>query len=123
MPYVWRFLAQDVRLEVGSEWVQDGVRYAAAFVVLSMLYALLYGWLPDVRQKLRSIVPGALCGASLWIAAALISVTLRNAGKLVLIYGGFAGVVATLIFFYLSAATLILGAEINAVIRWREPGD
>ena len=40
---------------------------------------------------------GALIGAALWIgAAALLSVTLRSATKLVLIYGGFTGAVAPL---------------------------
>jgi membrane protein len=34
-----------------------------------------------------------------------------------LLYGGLVGMVATLVFLYLSAATLIFGAEINAVLR------
>jgi len=50
-------------------------------------------------------------------AAAILSYTLRNAGKLALVYGGFAGLVATLVFLYCSAVTLIFGAEINAVLR------
>ena len=120
MPYVWRFLQDDLGMNVRSLWVQDGVRYGVAFVVLSALYALLYGWLPDVPQKLRTVLPGALCGAALWLcAAALLSQSLRSAGKLVLVYGGFAGMVATLIFLYLSASTLIVGAEVNGVLRGR----
>ena len=42
---------------------------------------------------------------------------LRTAGKLALLYGSFAGVVATLVFLYISATTLIFGAEINGVLR------
>ena len=34
-----------------------------------------------------------------------------------MLYGGLVGMVATLVFLYLSAATLIFGAEINAVLR------
>jgi membrane protein len=34
-----------------------------------------------------------------------------------LLYGSFAGVVATLVFLYISATTLIFGAEINGVLR------
>jgi membrane protein len=64
------------------------------------------------------VLPGALAGALMWLAiAAILSYTLRSAGKLTLIYGGFAGLVATLVFLYLSAVTLIFGAEINAVLR------
>jgi membrane protein len=42
---------------------------------------------------------------------------LRSAAKLVLLYGSFAGAVATLVFLYISATTLIFGAEVNGVLR------
>jgi len=59
----------------------------------------------------------------MWLgAAAILSYTLQNAGKLALVYGGFAGLVATLVFLYLSAVTLIFGAEINGVLRNRAAG-
>ena len=94
------------------------MRYGSAFVVLTVLYALLYGWLPDIRQRLYTVLPGAVVGAALWVgAAATLSYTLRTAGKLALLYGSFAGVVATLVFLYISATTLIFGAEINGVLR------
>jgi len=35
----------------------------------------------------------------------------------VILYGGLAGMVATLVFLYLSAATLIFGAEFNGALR------
>jgi len=54
----------------------------------------------------------------MWLGvAAMLSYTLRSAGKLTLVYGGFAGLVATLVFLYLSAVSLIVGAEINGVLR------
>ena len=54
----------------------------------------------------------------MWLAiAAILSYTLRSAGKLALVYGGFTGLVATLVFLYLSAVSLIFGAEINGVLR------
>jgi membrane protein len=118
MPYVWRVLAAnaDSGLDVG--WLFDGVRYGLAFLVLTVLYALVYGWLPDLHQRLYTVLPGALVGAASWTAAAAtLSYTLRTAGKLVLLYGSFAGVVATLVFLYISATTLIFGAEINGVLR------
>ncbi|KAF1048546.1 YhjD/YihY/BrkB family envelope integrity protein [Xylophilus sp.] len=118
MPYVWRMLEDNVGAAQGIAWLHDGVRYGAAFVALSVLYALLYGWLPDIRQRLYTVLPGALAGAALWVgAAATLSYTLRSAGKLALVYGSFAGVVATLVFLYVSATTLIYGAEVNAVLR------
>jgi membrane protein len=96
------------------------VRYGLAFVVLVLTYAILYGWLPDIPQRLRTVLPGAVFGALMWLgAAAILSYTLRSAGRLEVVYGGFTGLVATLVFLYLSAVTLIFGAEINGVLRER----
>jgi membrane protein len=118
MPFLWPVLEANAGSGKEALWLRNSVRYGTAFVVLSVLYALLYGWLPDLRQRLASVVPGAVVGASLWVgAAATLSYTLRTAGKLALVYGSFAGVVATLVFLYISAATLIFGAEVNAVLH------
>ena len=107
----------------GAAWLHSGIRYTLAFVVLTGLYATMYGWLPDIPQRLRTVLPGALVGALLWLAAAhVLSYTLRSLGKLALVYGGFAGLIATLIFLYVSAVTLIFGAEINAVLRAHSNG-
>jgi membrane protein len=118
MPYVWKLLEANATPGYDPLWLRNGVRYGSAFLVLVFLYALVYGWLPDIRQRLYTVVPGALVGAALWVgAAATLSYTLRTAGKLALLYGSFAGVVATLVFLYISAATLIFGAEVNGVLR------
>lgn len=117
-PYLWRLLAQTVADGDFGPWLFDGFRFGLAYFVVAALYALLYGWLPDISQRLRTVVPGALLGAALWVAAAaMLSHTLRSAGKLLLVYGSFAGLVATLVFLYVSAVTLIFGAEVNAVLR------
>jgi membrane protein len=118
LPYVWRLLEANAATGHETLWLHNGVRYGSAFLALVVLYSLLYGWLPDIRQRLYTVVPGALVGAALWVvAAAALSYTLSTAGKLELLYGSFAGAVATLVFLYISATTLIFGAEINGVLR------
>ncbi|MET0211145.1 MAG: YihY/virulence factor BrkB family protein [Burkholderiaceae bacterium] len=120
MPYLWKLVENSANSGQDALWLHNGVRYGCAFVVLTALYALLYAWLPDAPQRLRTVVPGALTGAALWVgAAATLSYTLRTAGNLALVYGSFAGTVATLVFLYISATTLIFGAELNGVLRER----
>jgi membrane protein len=120
MPHLWELLNRNAPDRETLMWLRDSVRYGAAFVFLSVLYGVLYAWLPDLGRRSRSIVPGAATGALLWVAgAALLSFTLRSAGKLALIYGGLAGIVATMVFLYVSAATLIFGAEVNGALHRR----
>jgi membrane protein len=117
LPYVWAALqgAADQAL-----WLRDGARYGMAFVAVFVLYTALYAWLPDLRQQMGTVLPGALVGSALWvIAVAALSYTLRHVGRLALVYGGFAGAVSTLVFLYACAATLIFGAEVNGVLRQR----
>jgi membrane protein len=122
MPYIWMALDEAVAQESQGVWARDAVRYGIAFVVLTALYAIMYGWLPDIRQRLWTVLPGALVGAVLWLGAAtLLSYTLHNLGKLALVYGSFAGLVATLVFLYVSAVTLIFGAEVNGILRNGKP--
>ncbi|MBO9513526.1 MAG: YihY/virulence factor BrkB family protein [Variovorax sp.] len=118
LPYVYLLLHDHFGAGEEALWLRNSVRYGTAFATLVPLYAALYAGLPDMRQRLGAVLPGAVVGAALWLAAAAtLSYTLRTVGKLALLYGSFAGVVATLVFFYISATTLIFGAEINAVLR------
>jgi len=118
LPYGWAILEKTIGVGAEVAWLRSGVRYTVAFAVLTALYAAMYGWLPDIRQRLRTVLPGAIVGALMWLAAAaILSYTLRSVGKLALVYGGFAGLVASIVFLYVSAVTLIFGAEINAVLR------
>ncbi len=120
LPYVWQIGQLIDATRHGMSILLGTTRYAVAYVVIVALYAAMYAYLPDRRLRLRSVMPGALVGALLWLlAAAMLSYTLRGAGNLALVYGGFAGLVATMVFLYVSAVTVIFGAEINVAIGRR----
>jgi membrane protein len=54
----------------------------------------------------------------LWLGLArLFSYYLQNLGRFTWTYGSLGGIVITLLFFYLSAAIFIFGAEINGARR------
>lgn len=96
--------------------VQGGV---AMLLVLSGI-TLIYRFLPNVPQRLAGVVPGMLLAGLLWFALLFgFSWYLSSFGRFAVVYGSLGGIVITLLFFYLSAATLILGAEFNAAIRIR----
>lgn len=117
-PYVIALIETNAQSRASALWLHEGTRYGGAYLVVLALYTMLYGWLPDIRQRTLTVLPGALIGAAMWVgAAALLSTTLRNASQLSLVYGGFTGLVATLVFLYVSASTLIFGAELNGVLR------
>jgi membrane protein len=56
LPYVWQMLADNVGEGPDVHWVRNAVRYALAYLVLVALYALMYGWLPDIRQRIYTVL-------------------------------------------------------------------
>jgi membrane protein len=61
MPYVVAAAGGQRRLGEEAIWLHNSVRYGSAFLVQLVLYALLYGWLPDIRQRLYTV-----CRARWW---------------------------------------------------------
>lgn len=80
-------------------------------------------WLPGRRHRLRQIWPGVLLTLVLWAAAAQgFGVYLVRFSSYGATYAGLAGIMAALIFLYLLAAILILGAEFNGALIARRKG-
>jgi membrane protein len=87
------------------------------FVMLGL--ALLYRYGPSrAAAKWRWITPGSLLAAALWLAASLaFSFYVSNFGSYDAAYGTLGGVVVALLWFYISAYAVILGAELNAELE------
>jgi membrane protein len=58
LPYIWVLLEKAAGVGAEALWLRTGVRYGLAFFVLVLLYTALYGWLPDIHQRLRTVLPG-----------------------------------------------------------------
>ncbi len=82
----------------------------ALFMAVSALYYLL----PNIKQRLIYVVPGAALVVLLWIGAAyLFTGYLANFNQVNLIYGSLGGIIAALVFFYICNIIFIFGAELN----------
>jgi membrane protein len=90
------------------------LRQAAIFTLLTSATSLLYYALPNAKQKITQTVPGSILVVLLWIALEnLFSLYLKNFHQFSLIYGSLAGMIVSLMFFYLISLAFIFGAEFN----------
>ncbi|MGZ6143476.1 MAG: YihY/virulence factor BrkB family protein [Myxococcales bacterium] len=97
-----------------SGWLRMPV---AAFLMM-IVWATIYYVLPNVRHPVRSILPGSVAGVLVWLAATLgFSLYVSHFGTFGITYGALGGIAILLIWMWLSALALMLGAEINAVLR------
>lgn len=90
------------------------LRYLAIFLLLFFATSFLYYALPNAKQKITQTVPGSILTVVLWgILVKIFIVYLDNFHQFNLVYGSLAGVIISLMFFYLNSIIFILGAEFN----------
>jgi|SRR3989338_535429 len=90
------------------------LRQAAIFSILTCAVSLLYYALPNAKQKITQTIPGSILAVFLWIALQhLFSFYLNNFHQVNFVYGSLAGIIISMMFFYLISLVFILGAEFN----------
>ncbi len=93
------------------------LRYGLGFAVIAIAPAVPRRQLPNVRERWRATVPGAETTAFVWNGFAAVFVFyFGHVADFSLTYGSLGGVAITLVFFYVSAAIFIFGAELDAVL-------
>lgn len=93
--------------------------WLAATALLSFIFAIIYYWAPDLKQRRwRWLTPGvavAICG---WLlASAGLRVYLHFFNNYTATYGSLGAVIVLMTWFYLSGLMLLLGGEVNSEIE------
>jgi membrane protein len=93
--------------------------FALLFGFTVAALSVLYRFGPSREEaKWRWITPGALLAAGLWLLASLaFSSYVSNFGAYDAYYGTLGGVVVAMLWFWISAYAVILGAELNAELE------
>jgi membrane protein len=95
------------------------IGWTAATFLLSLLFAVIYYWGPDVaNKKWRWFTPGAAFGIVCWLAGSFaLRVYLHFFDTYSLTYGSLGAVIILLTWFYMTGLMLLLGAEMNSEIE------
>ncbi len=103
-----------IPLHVTDDWQISDLLFSFSALILFLIVANLYYILPNIRQRLIDVVPGAAITVCLWILAASgYSYYLSTFNQVNMIYGSLGGIIASLIFFFLIHLCFIIGAELN----------
>lgn len=128
-PQVMEWLASQVGLQDIVVTLWTWLRWPVVVVLMMLVVAVLYYVTPDVEQKFRFITPGSVLAVIVWIAASVgFGIYVANFGNYDATYGSVGAVIVLLLYFYISSAVLLLGAEMNAVIEHasadgKDPGE
>lgn len=99
------------------------LRWPIAGLILMLVISLVYYAGPNLRQDFQFFSTGAVIAVTAWIAASVgFGFYVQNFANYSKTYGSMGAVIVLLLYFFLSAAVLLFGAEVNAVIA-RERGE
>lgn len=101
----WLFPVYDLR-----SWVYGAGRSFLLLMVVFFSLTLFYRFAPRRLTRVAEVWPGALCAtALLWVAASVFAVYLKHFATLNAVYGAFGGIMALLLWLYLSGCIFIFG--------------
>ena len=115
LPIVLNFL----RLPTDTVWYVMLVRWPVVLILVALGLAILYRYGPArANRAWRWITPGAAIACLLWIAGSLaFGYYASNFGSYNETFGALGGVIILLMWLWLSAYIILLGAEIDAEIE------
>ena len=83
------------------------------YLLISGVFTFLYMFMPNTNVKFRAALVGGFCGGVMWATIGAIFTTfVLYSTRTLQIYAGFAVVITTLIWLYLSWLVLLVGAQI-----------
>lgn len=92
-------------------------RWTAAALLMMVVWALAFRFLPDTDAPFRVFTPGAFVGVVLWLGISrLFGLYLDHFASYRSIYGALSGGVILLTWLWLSSMALLFAAEVNAVL-------
>jgi len=92
-------------------------RWVGAGILVMVIWAVIYKFLPDTHAPFRVFTPGAAIGVVLWLGISwLFGFYLGHFNSYEATYGALGGAIIFLTWLWLSNIALLFGAEINDVL-------
>jgi membrane protein len=90
---------------------------------VTVVWAVLYKFLPDTNAPFRVFTPGAVIGVLLWLGISFgFGIYLGHFNNYTTTYGALGGGIIFLTWLWLSSIALLFGAEINDVLAHLRTG-
>lgn len=96
------------------------IRILLFIIMLTLVFALFYSFLPRAKKGFKYQIPGALCAAAGWILFSFVySIYIEYFSNYSYVYGSLAAIVFLMLWLYFCMNILLYGAEINKLYEKR----
>jgi membrane protein len=97
--------------------------YIITLITTILVFVSLYQNTPNRRLGFREVVPGAVIASLGWVIVSIaFSYYIDNFGNYSKVYGSLGGIIALLMWLYVSSIIILMGAEINASLMFSKMG-
>ena len=116
-PIAGHWIADRFGLGGQFDLVWSIARWVGAGLLIMVLWAIAYKFLPDTDAPFRIFTPGAIAGVLLWLGISYVfGLYLGYVNSYTTTYGALGGGIIFLTWLWLSSITLLFGAEVNDVL-------
>ena len=103
-------------------WTWWILQWPVVFALVALAIALIYYYAPDAVQEFVWITPGSILATALWLLISLgFKFYIANFTSYTATYGLIGGAIVLMLWFYVSAFAVLIGAELNAEIEHTSP--
>ena len=121
-PTIAAALAERLGLGAAFEWTWNIAQWPVVIALIAIAIGAVNYFAPDAEQDWEWITPGAALSTVLWLVASLgFKIYLANFADYNATYGSLGGVIVLMLWFYISALAVLVGAEMNAEIEHASP--
>ena len=121
-PTFAEWLASQFGLGSAFELAWKILQWPVVLLLITVAIGLVFYFAPDAEQDWVWVTPGSFVATILWLLASLgFKLYLANFADYNATYGSLAGAVVLLLWFYISALAVLVGAEMNAEIEHASP--
>jgi membrane protein len=113
----WMIQKADHELRFIVLFFWRGVRWSIALVTSVAVLSALYHFGTRRKEHWLWVAPGAITGSVLWFPSTLVfGLYVTRIADYTMFYGSFGAGIATLIWLYITAVSVLLGAELNGAL-------
>jgi membrane protein len=100
-------------------WLLTSVGELVPYAIVTIVFTFMYAFIPNTRVELRAAFIGGLTAGIVWaLVGRLFTAVLVSSSQMMAVYTGFAIVLTTLLWVYLSWLILLIGAELAFYVQF-----
>jgi membrane protein len=100
-------------------WLSRALGRLLPYAIVTVVFTFMYAFIPNTRVELRAALIGGVTGGIVWaLVGQVFTAVLLYSSQMMAVYTGFAIVLTTLIWVYLSWLILLIGAELAFYVQF-----